>query len=707
MLLSVIRIARNCVGHFLIEKKMKLFHLYNLDHPIKNNAEVCHTITCFLASKGRMKRLFLRSNYDKEDTATLDAIAVQEAEEEIRFDYSDSAERVREEVADIPITDSMVLNEMDLDYNAFLEEGDDDNELEGVVETLKDDAAERDTKEDTPTENKNGAHIELIHSKGKRPSDDALPIIIIPIDDDINEYCQCTDSLESAAMERLPEPLDEVEHFFSKHYVLSQMEREHIRLLQTELFGTATSSEARGKGWLPRWKSKQNSKKDQHDAALNRQQLRWKRLVAGPILWRSSGKVAWPTTIEEPKDTHCPSCHRPISTTLRPIWVRTTAATPDLGESHTDVLVECEVVLFTTGCLILLPEVTSMTDAVPEQMKKKIYGLVLWSEVEFIEPSRSELPSLTDPPKEPAYAFIQITTSLQLEENHQDESEGGHSASESSWKSTKTKDEPPRFTLLFKSTFQRDLCYRMVTASFLQFLTYQRAQEQLLRAKSHPTPDDDVASGEQLGWQYQYVYEPYFTLAVTNRLDLPTSTILLPNLNDGINQLDAYNGMAPLHYAIYYNHVPAIVTLLELGADSNAVDETNHYSPLDYCALHQSSVSTRELLQQHGATETTIKIKEPRTNDGNDMVSLQGELFGHVAGTEQVIRERREHREKVEHIMQEQKNNLQLLQQRGEQIETLSAGAANLNAQAQDYASMAKQLKQKMKQKQQNQWLPF
>jgi Ankyrin repeats (many copies)/Synaptobrevin len=606
-----------------------------------------------------MKRLLLRSKNDtiKEETAALDAIAVQEAEEEIRFDHFEVAAvpQVEEEGNDmLPVSDSMVLNELDLDYNAFLEEEEEEEDmaLEGADLMAWEDEA----------------HMEVMDDNQK-PREDALPITVLPIDDDVNAYCQCAEALESTAPETRwwPEPLMD-DHWFSKHYVLSATERAQIQQLPMELWGETTAIPLlRRKSWWPRWKSSQRS----INPASPQQ---WDRRVAGRLLWRSSG--------ESPP--HCASCRRPISTALRPIWV-----TPDR--------VECEVVLFTTGGVILWNDPTTLNAAGPRQ-QKKLYCIVFWSDVAFMEPSLAD-----------ADASIQITTSLHPKTNLRDDSERGQATREpSSGPSLPIQDEPPSVTLLFPSTWQRDLCYRMVTAAFLQYLTYQRAQEQFNRAKSHPDDDDDDRTPvEPLGWQYQYVYQPYFTLAVTNRWDLPTRTNSFLETNDGINQLDAYHGMAPLHYAIYYNHVPAMVALLELGADPNVADETNHYTPLDYCALHQSSLSTRELLQQHGATQTTLKIQEPRMNDGKDIFTLQGELFGRVAGTQQVIQERREHREKVESIMQEQRNNIQLLQQRGEKIETLSAGAADLHAQTQDYASMAQQLKQKMKQKQQRQWLPF
>ena len=231
-----------------------------------------------------------------------------------------------------------------------------------------------------------------------------------------------------------------------------------------------------------------------------------------------------------------------------------------------------------------------------------------------------------------------------------------------------------------------------------------------------------------LGWQYHYYYEPYFTMAVTNMLDdhddsQQQTTTMTRNTND-INRIDAYNGMTPLHYAVYHNHVPAIVQLIETKTgsshcstnnpiDMNIVDENHSWTLLDYCIMYQLPSSTMDLLKQYGATKITVATLVDAKQSHYEM---KGELFGKVVATEQLIDERRhrQHRElEQQQMVQEQKeqnNNLLLqMQQRGEQINTLSHGATQLQQNAGEYASLTKQLKERTKRQHDkyNTWFPF
>lgn len=187
-----------------------------------------------------------------------------------------------------------------------------------------------------------------------------------------------------------------------------------------------------------------------------------------------------------------------------------------------------------------------------------------------------------------------------------------------------------------------------------------------------------------LGWQYQLVYHAGFTMAVTNQTYMVTE---IPS-KDVLNRVDEFNGFAPLHYAVKLNHVPAISLLLEAGADPNIKDADGH-TPMYWCMLDGLPETTIALLTKHGATE----CKEKRGS---------GELFGKVAATEAIIEERnREEAQKkqAEAAAAEMKNNMKLLQQRGEKIDELGNKANDLNQGAQDFASMAKQLKEASKKK--------
>jgi hypothetical protein len=238
-----------------------------------------------------------------------------------------------------------------------------------------------------------------------------------------------------------------------------------------------------------------------------------------------------------------------------------------------------------------------------------------------------------------------------------------------------------------------------------------------------------------LGWQYRYVFTPYFTMAVTNllsdSLDCPTTHVTtnnspttdtnapfespvdlslplaLPNVTHDdyapdINAIDKYNGLTALHYAVKLNHAPAVSTLLEMGANPNVADANGH-SPMYWAALDQASPTILSLLQQYGAKDS------PQEHVDNLM---RGELFGQVAATETKIRLEKEALE-LQQSEQAQaaaaatmsRNNLHLLQHRGEQIDELGAKATDLHQGAQDFASLARQLKEASKK--QSQWLPF
>jgi len=196
-----------------------------------------------------------------------------------------------------------------------------------------------------------------------------------------------------------------------------------------------------------------------------------------------------------------------------------------------------------------------------------------------------------------------------------------------------------------------------------------------------------------LGWQYQYVYQPGFTVAVTNRIDELEQ--LDRQFQAQLNTLDDYNGYAPLHYAVKRNHAPAIASLLTCGADVDVQDAEGH-SPLYLAVQDELPATTIELLQNHGAAPVDADI------------SQRGELFGKVAATQAILDER--HRELQQErdakaAEAELKHNMKLLQRRGEQINEIGDKATQLNQNAAEYGDLARQLKEATKKK--SKWLPF
>lgn len=215
-----------------------------------------------------------------------------------------------------------------------------------------------------------------------------------------------------------------------------------------------------------------------------------------------------------------------------------------------------------------------------------------------------------------------------------------------------------------------------------------------------------------LGWQYHCVYKPFFTLAVTNRINDDATDITNGNndknaqfsgldAND-INAIDDYNGLSPLHYAVRLNHGPAVESLLRAGADANLRDGENH-SPVYWSVREDVSLTIFDLLAQYGATDK----RSAYVNEFS-----KGELFGRVAATEQIMQEKQDaavalQKKRIDAQVAATaiRDNLKLMQHRGEQIDELGSKATALNEGAQDFASMAKQLKEASKKK--SQWLPF
>ena len=77
-----------------------------------------------------------------------------------------------------------------------------------------------------------------------------------------------------------------------------------------------------------------------------------------------------------------------------------------------------------------------------------------------------------------------------------------------------------------------------------------------------------------LGWQYRLCQTPWFSEAVLdNQAESGYEmTSADTDYSEGLNQLDEYNGLAPLHYAVRLGHTEAIRNLLEAGANPNVAD---------------------------------------------------------------------------------------------------------------------------------------
>ena len=197
-----------------------------------------------------------------------------------------------------------------------------------------------------------------------------------------------------------------------------------------------------------------------------------------------------------------------------------------------------------------------------------------------------------------------------------------------------------------------------------------------------------VAKNPTLGWQYRYMHRPGFYQAVTNNhvVDDDDNDNNLLSEAALSNKLDDYHGYAPLHYAVRLQNLQAVQVLLQAGANPNQPDREEGRTPMDYC--DDSTNDIVQLLVQYGGQRTDWD---------------RGALFGQV----EAVQEKREQKRQAQAAQAQQKimnENMRLLQQRGEQIDELGNKATELNQGAQDFASMAKQLKEKSKS---SKWLPF
>jgi len=81
---------------------------------------------------------------------------------------------------------------------------------------------------------------------------------------------------------------------------------------------------------------------------------------------------------------------------------------------------------------------------------------------------------------------------------------------------------------------------------------------------------------EERGWQYRLCHTPWFTEAVTGDVeddDFGLEMTTTESAEEGLDQLDTFNGLAPLHYATRANHYDVMRHLLQAGANPNVADK--------------------------------------------------------------------------------------------------------------------------------------
>lgn len=153
-------------------------------------------------------------------------------------------------------------------------------------------------------------------------------------------------------------------------------------------------------------------------------------------------------------------------------------------------------------------------------------------------------------------------------------------------------------------------------------------------------------------------------------------------------------------YAILCNQYHAAERLLKAGADVHTKDADGH-TAMYYALRDNLEPRMIDLLHEYGAVKDKKKNKEWKAAQ---------ELFDRVQATDAktAATRQQQQQEKAQAAQAEMANNLNLMQQRGQKIEELDDKARHLNEEAQDFANMAKQLKEKTKQGARGtRWLPF
>lgn len=139
---------------------------------------------------------------------------------------------------------------------------------------------------------------------------------------------------------------------------------------------------------------------------------------------------------------------------------------------------------------------------------------------------------------------------------------------------------------------------------------------------------------------------------------------------------------------------------MEAGASINTKDGDDH-TAMYYALRDDAPEEMTQLLEKHGA-QAKKKNKEWKATE---------ELFGKVRAAEEKTARKKEEeeRQKAAAAQAQMSQNMRLMNERGQKIEEMDDKARHLNQEAQNYASMAKQLKEKSKRGGggKPKWLPF
>ena len=372
----------------------------------------------------------------------------------------------------------------------------------------------------------------------------------------------------------------------------------------------------------------------------------WGRRTSASIRLTEAQKLAW-QHVARPVSAADPQQQQPSFILKRgTCWLQ---PNPQSNEKEVDSAMqeqcECQVILLTRGWVIALASSGTRSTVTDPPSAYHFHNAWTWNQVEFVQPTQRGF----------VITLEKKTNTAEINSQQQ-------------------RQQQP----------QQRQQYTFSCANLQHQQDWMDAFHTILvQYHTHNISPSHSSNHYVLGWQYQHVYRPGFTVAVTNCVTPDLEALDRSNAKQ-LNIIDDYHGYAPLHYAVKCHHVPAIVSLLQHHSNIQVdVLDADGHTPLYLAVQDEAPLSTRQLLLDHGARPITD-------------VGPRGELFGKVAATELILEERQREKQQEQQAKAAQAeiaNNMKLLQRRGEQINELNDKASDLNQGAADFASMAKHLK--------------
>ena len=189
------------------------------------------------------------------------------------------------------------------------------------------------------------------------------------------------------------------------------------------------------------------------------------------------------------------------------------------------------------------------------------------------------------------------------------------------------------------------------------------------------------------GWEHCIIRASLFSLACIGDLSGLRRQLANPYSAMNINNKDEYHGYTALHYAAIMGRLDVVNLLLQYEASVDVQDNDGR-TPLDHAALSDNSEVVK-LLEHNGAkkgasAEALFKDAIDEQIKTKTKPTLTTRLLTIV---------------KAKDASTAMSEGLSALHERGEKLGQLESKTAQLQADAADYAKMAKQLKEKSKKK--------